>query len=231
MILRTGRLLNHDPQSWNYEHARQLILPKSITHRCDAPALNQKNVGACTGFAAAQWLNCRIAVNNRKRYRRVIQNSKYTANVDGLLLYRGATLEDEFPWTYPPSDRGSSGLGAAKALKRYGAIERYEHTFSFAGFLAALQAQPVLVGTVWPNSMFDPDRNGIIEVTGSLDGVGGHEYLAIGMNWPKQLIRIRNSWSSDWGIKGDAFIRFVDMDCLLAAQGDCTVPIVIGRDM
>src|SRR5258705_3322999 len=227
LMLKTGRLLFHDPQSRNYEYPRRTVQPRSVMHRIDARALDQGNLSACTGFAAAQWLNCRPAYGNRQRYRKPYPPNKYANYADGVGLYMQATHQDEFPWVYPPADEGSSGLGVAKALKYFGAIDRYEHTFSFPAFLAALQAQPVLLGTVWPDSLFDPDRNGIIRVTSTLVTPNGHEYLAHGINWPRRMIRIRNGWSMDWGIDGDAYISFDDMELLLGAQGDCTVPIVV----
>src|SRR5258705_235638 len=173
--MKTGRLLFHDPQSRQYEYPRHTIQQKSVMHRLDARALDQGSISGCTGWAAAQWLNTRAAFGNRKRYRKPYHPNKYTTNNDGLALYMQATQEDEFPWTYPPADDGSSGLGVAKALQHFGAIDRYEHTFSFVGFLAALQAQPVLLGTVWPDSLSDPDRNGIIKATSTLVTPNGHE--------------------------------------------------------
>src|SRR6185436_7914867 len=49
--------------------------------------------------------------------------SSFLTNCDGLLLYQGATRYDQFDFTYPPTDGGSSGLGLAKALKRSGVID------------------------------------------------------------------------------------------------------------
>jgi hypothetical protein len=207
-----------------------MIQPKSVLHRLDAPALDQGRLSACTGFAAAQWLNCGKAKNSRAKYNytsRGRRDSRYVTNNGGIALYMTATQDDDFDWTYPPIDNGSSSLGVAKALRGFGAIDRYDWTFSFAGFLAALQAQPVLLGTVWTDSMFDPDADGIIRATTSLDIDSGHEYLARGINWPRQLIRIRNNWTPEWGINGDAYIPFVDMEKLLDAQGDSLVPVLL----
>jgi len=148
----------------------------------------------------------------------------YTDNEDGRTLYHHATIYDPFPWVWEPDDEGSSGLGVAKGLKVIGAIDRYEWPFTFEAFIAANLQQATLAGTAWTNSMFDPDRNGIIRATGNLDDVDtGHEYLLRGVNWPRKWFRIRNNWTSEWGIKGEAYIPFDDMEKLLAAQGDCTV--------
>lgn len=222
--MRTGRLLNHDPRSRAHAFKARVAQPISVLHALNAPALDQGNINACTGFAAAQWLNCSIAKNNRAFYNHVTldRRQNYLDSSDAYFLYRKATQFDDFSWTFPPIDGGSSGLGVAKALHKLGLIESYSWTFDFDTFLAAVQRQPVLVGTVWPDSLFDPDWFGTIRVTGSLDA-GGHEYLVRGVNFRRQMFRIRNSWGAGWGIKGDAYIPFDDMKKLLAAQGDCTV--------
>lgn len=234
MTQRTGRLLSHDPRSRGFAATPKTVTPTSVLHRLDAPALDQQNLSACTGFAAAQWLNCGRNLVARRRYRLTPRTiTPYVGNGTGNALYSGATVHDDFDWVWPDTDFGSSGLGVAKALKAAEAIDRYEWTFSFGQFLAYAQHQPVLVGTAWTDSMFDPNGRGIIRpigsLDGSLDGSGGHEYLVRGVNWPRKLIRIRNSWSADWGINGDAYIYLSDMERLLAAQGDCVVPVVEPR--
>lgn len=225
---RTGRVVNHDPRSRNFAHRPVLMLrPRSVLHTLEADALDQGNLGACTGFAAAQWLNCSRTQSARRRFNETQMRVKTyrLRNEHGVLLYRKATEEDELGWTYPPTDDGSSGLGVAKALKGFKAITRYEWTFTFEDFIAAATRQPVIVGTVWPDSMFDPDKLGVIRATTSFD-VGGHEYLVRGVNYVREQVRIRNNWTKDWGIDGDAYIPFADMRRLLAAQGDCLVPVI-----
>lgn len=224
---RTGRLVNHDPLSRGFEHSRRAIQPKSVLHTLNAPALDQGALSACVGFAGAQWLNCAKNVTSRTVYNRsrLRSGSRYTDNDEGRDLYHQATVNDDFNWEWPVNDDGSSGIGIAKALKLCGAINRYEWTFSFAGLLAALQVQPVIVGTVWTDSMFEPDSRGRIQVTRIDSATGGHEYLLRGIDWSHQLVRIRNNWTPGWGINGDAYISFIDMEQLLKAQGDCLVPI------
>jgi hypothetical protein len=229
MNRNTGRILHHDERSRQYAYAAPQTAPKSIVHRLHAGALDQGYLSACTGFAGAQWLNCAINLPARKRW-----NKRYTGIGAGYLfssdarrLYGAATQYDDFGWVWPPTDQGSSGLGVAKALKKQGVISRYEWTFDFDGFLAALQRQPVLVGTAWTDGMCYPSPSGVIHVhTDTLDGAGGHEYLAIGINYRRKLIRIRNSWGPRWGIAGDAYISFDDMKMLLAADGDVMVPVI-----
>lgn len=224
-----GRVKHHDPKSRHYPAPLRAIQTQSVLHTLDAPVLDQFYLNGCTGFAGAQWLNCARNLAGRRIWNQALgsRSGLYIDNNDAISLYGAATQYDDFGWQYPPDDEGSSGLGVAKALKASGVITRYEWTFSFDQFIAALQAQPVLLGTAWTDTMMDPNRKGVIRVgTTDLDGTGGHEYLARGINWPRRLVRIRNSWNKDWGINGDAYIPFTDMERLLDADGDVVVPIL-----
>jgi hypothetical protein len=157
---------------------------------------------------------------------RTVFHQSYFTNATGRQLYALATHLDEFPEEWPPDDEGSSGLGAAKAAKTAGYIERYEHTFSFAEFQAALQTQPLIVGTYWTDSMFYPDSRGIV-TPGPLTTqniAGGHEYCALGIDYENKLLKFRNSWGKSWGLSGNFYVSFQDFATLLAADGDSTVP-------
>ena len=94
--LKTGRLKEHDPESWQYRDVRAAIAPKSVTHNIDARALNQNGYNACTGFSAAQLLNCSKAFINRRRFwnnyaMKWGNNAPYLLDMDGITLYRMAT--------------------------------------------------------------------------------------------------------------------------------------------
>ena len=53
--------------------------------------------------------------------------------------------------------------------------------------------------------------------------VGGHAYLAYGVNTSRGYVSIRNSWGADWGSNGNAKISLDDLSKLLAADGECAV--------
>ena len=219
-----GRLVEHDPASRNYEHARKVVRPWSVTHDLNAKALDQGDRSACVGFATAQWLNCARNIGARVTWNNKTMGSarRYTDNHDGLDLYGKATLYDQWAGEFPPIDEGSSALGAAKALRSLGVIDRYEWTFSFGAFLTALQFQPVMLGINWYAQMFYPDERNVIRREGEL--FGGHQVLARGVNHSKKLVRIRNNWNIDWGLNGDAFIPFEDLEQLLIhEQGDSMI--------
>jgi hypothetical protein len=229
----TGRLLFHDPRSLSYEAPRRAVRPVSWLHRTGATALDQDGRNGCTGWTGADLLNHPMFIENRRRFWGNFAGGsrlwrRYLGNPEGEHLYRLATRNDVWDFTYPPTDGGSSGLGVAKALKAMGAIDRYEWTFDWSNALGWAQKQPVMVGTIWTDSMSQPDDEGIIHVGNVTlaDMAMGHEYLWRGMNYRRGLVRIRNHWTRDWGIDGDAYIPAEELENLiLNYQGDVCIPL------
>jgi len=139
-----------------------------------------------------------------------------------MKLYSLATTLDDQPGSYPPTDTGSSGLAVAKAGVKLGYFKAYNHAFGFDHFTAALQLQPVIVGTAWLDGMMQTDANGVLSVKGNV--AGGHEYLALGVDYDAQQITFLNSWGPSWGAGGRFKVSFTDFSYLLSQQGDVTVP-------
>lgn len=219
-----GRNVDHDERSREY----RVTLPTPAKYKLvdwddNAPITNQGQMGACTGFTALDMMNNHIFAGNRKR---ATGSTALLPNNKGLDFYHQATIRDGIAGnTYPGVDEGSSGLGAVKGLKFEKFVTNYTHGFSMTDFLNALQHQPVMVGTMWTKGMFDPDRNGLIRPTGAEEG--GHEYGAFGYDPATTLIKFRNHWTAQWGIKGRFYVLASDFEKLLAAQGDVTVPTPI----
>lgn len=214
-MVALGRHVEHDPRSKDYP-ARRVAQPKSVlwTHR--APVLDQGDLGSCTGNALAQCLNTtKFAASRPKR--------KYLDEQYARLLYAKATTLDTVSGQWPPTDTGSSGLAVAKAGVALGYLSRYDHAFGFDHFAAALALQPVIVGTNWYSTMFKPDSDGFVQPGGQV--AGGHEYLALGINYPGRYVTCLNSWSDTWGVNGRFRMTFDDFTALLNEQGDVTVPI------
>ena len=221
-----GRHVEHDPRSLAYAHG---VLPQTAIKSVDwtrrAPIFDQGNLGSCTGNAAAGLL----ATDSKAR------TGLTSVTVNGHLLpideqlavqvYELATQLDNIPGTYPPDDTGSSGLGAAKALKKLGLAASYRHAFSLDALKSALQSGPVMVGTVWLNSMFEPMGAGNVLVDRASDVAGGHEYVLSAYDATADQFRIDNSWGEGWGIRGSAWITAADMQWLLSHQGDVNVPV------
>lgn len=221
-----GRHVEHDPRSLNYAHG---VLPttaiKSVDWTRRAPIFDQKSLGSCTGNAAAGLL-CTDSATRTGLTSVTLDGHVLPIDEDlAVRIYSLATHLDQFQGTYPPTDTGSSGLGAAKALVKLGLATKYTHAFSLAALKSALQTGPLMVGTVWLNSMFAPTPAGNLTVDPSSDVAGGHEYVISAYDTAADQFRIDNSWGDGWGAHGSAWILATDLQWLLSQQGDVTVPV------
>jgi hypothetical protein len=223
---RLGRHVEHDPRSLDYAHG---VLPKTAVKSVDwsrrAPIFDQGQLGSCTGNAAAGLLGTDSAARTGLTSA-AIGDSVMPVDEDlAVKVYELATQLDSIKGVYPPDDTGSSGIGAAKALKKLGLAASYTHAFSLAALKSALQTGPVMVGTVWLESMFDPDpKTGFVQVDRSSQVAGGHEYVLSAYDATRQAFRIDNSWGDSWGVRGSAWLTQADVQWLLSQQGDVTVP-------
>lgn len=221
-----GRIQRHDPQSRRYAVSVTPTPGKSVRHSMNAPNVDQFYLGACVGFSGTNMLNCSMAVRSRAKFNSIVKYDKagttYLSNNDGIENYHWATVYDPYPGEYPPSDEGSSAIGLMTWWKQVGIVTGYDWAFSFDQFLAALQRQPVLVGTEWFDSMMEPDDVGVLHPGGR--SAGGHEYLATQINWPRRHIGFENSWGEAWGVGGRFYMTFDDFEALLADGGDAVAP-------
>jgi hypothetical protein len=177
-------------------------------------------LGSCTGNAAAGW----VGTDNSVRQGLSVADGAAVDEALAVRLYHLATTMDEFDGEYPPEDTGSSGLAAAKALRSLGLCTSYQHAFTVQAALSALQHGPVMSGTVWRNSMFEPAPDGRLTVDESSGVAGGHEYPVDEYDADRQRVWLTNSWSESWGRSGRAWLTVDDWAGLLADSGDVTVP-------
>jgi hypothetical protein len=159
----------------------------------------------------------------------VFKAGTYAVDEDfAVLCYELNTRLDTYSGTYKPTDSGSDGLAAAKTLRALGLADTYTHGFSIAALDSALQAGPVMLGTVWLNSMFDTDSSGNISVVTSSGEAGGHELVISELDVERGKYGLDNSWAADWGQDGRGFVTRSQMAWLLSQQGDVTVPHMLG---
>lgn len=193
-----------DPRDAAYPMALHLDLlpPKVYLSRYWYPSksvLNQGNVGACIGFTGANW----------------IQNSPVRSavtNQTGFGLYAACKAIDGFP-----SVEGTFDRALMQVLITQGRIDRYLWAQTPSELLDwVLTTGPVMVGTNWYGSMFDPNAEGFINISGSV--AGGHEYLIRGYSNPRKAYRVRNSWGGSWGMNGEAWIAKADLERLVFAE-------------
>lgn len=224
---RLRRHMMHDSRSLAYESApRDAPLPTTASLcRCHGAVWTQR-VGCCTVCAAAGML---ITAPFHRPFRRFTM-----AQIEGL--YSEETRLDEawFPGVWPPDDTGSSGLWSMKLLQRKGWIASYQHGFSLNAVLATLAGyggmppRAVSLGTWWWDSMDVPTKDNKIVKSLNAVKMGGHQYLAIGQDPDRRIVRIRNSWSRAWGQSGYADMSWDQLAELLADDGDAVTGVPLG---
>lgn len=229
-----GRIRLHDEQSRAHAVRGKPQRGLHVRHAMNAPHVDQFYLSGCVGFSGTNMLNCAAAVRSRRVFNRINVvdrgGSSYLGNNDGIRNYHEATLWDPFDWEYPPTDEGSSAIGLMKWWKQAGIITGYKWTFDFDSFLAALQQQPVLVGTNWYDDMMDTGPDGLVQSSASGNG-GGHEYLATEIVPHLQLLGFEQSWGDNppgFGRKGRFFMHYDLAEELIIHQGgDVAVPALL----
>ena len=233
--LRLGRHVEHDDRSRDYAFTvpRKLAVQplQPVQHQRYIPILDQGEIGSCTGNAgegAAGTAPAFAAIPAGCAARPDPGNGAGDES-QALSLYSHATELDNIPGTYPPTDTGSTGIAAAKAMMQAGLISGYQHTFTLSDALAALQIVPLMFGINWYTSFDMPDANGLVTITPGATVRGGHEVLATELVADRQLIGFDNSWSMSWGLQGRFYMSFADADRLLGEQGDVIVPVPLSQ--
>ena len=215
-----GRNVFHDSRNRAYPWRRQLpaeLLTSQLWPR-HIPILDQGNVGSCTGNEQVG------ALGTGPVYMALPARHALLDESLALVIYSGAeTIDGDGP--YPPNDNGSSGPSAAQVAKNLGLISGYQHCFSLADVLDALETGPVGIGSNWYDSMDHPDSSGLVAISPGAGIRGGHEYLCRGKDTDRKLVFLDNSWGNGWGANGSFSYSYATLERLLAEQGDGTVSL------
>lgn len=220
---RLGRHVEHDERSRAYAVAEApVVVFAPVDYKGTCPILDQGNLGACTGYSSTALLSY-IEPGNPE-----LPDTLDAWDALARSVYSLGTSLDNISGTYPPTDTGSTGIAVAKALQKKGFASGYKHILSPAALATALRTGPVIVGTTWYNSMFEPDINGVVHVSKTSGVAGGHEYVLDGVT-ESGLFRFRNSWGTAWGKAGFFYMTQKDFLGLLADEGDATqiVPVSV----
>lgn len=199
-----------DPRDYNLRS----FIPRGegldITHRAwefPAPPLDQLDSNHCAGFTIANF-----GIN-------FPTFTQYTNDDGHKFYYVIKEIEGE-----PGKEYGATMRGAAKAMQELGIIENY----AFASDLAAikwwlLNRGPLLVGTIWTRAMTNP-IDGIMTVCTAVEG--GHAYLI--NEWTEdEYIGVQNSWGTDWGMNGKAWIKATDFEKVFKMYGEAITAVEI----
>jgi hypothetical protein len=227
------RLVLDEPRNAAVLASRRRRRPKS------GFPLDQGQEGACT------WASTANRLNSSPRALRPAMTMDRARE-----LYFEAQKVDEWPGgAYPgavPQYEGSSVLAAMQVALREGFIASYR--WVGAGSQTAVddleqtlrELDAVVLGTYWLTSMFEPQPNGLLEVTPDSGIAGGHAWFAVdvwygklpGTTRKRLYLVMQNSWGPDWGVTfrgqpGHAYIPFEDgsVEWLLEHDGEGAVPI------
>lgn len=181
--------------------------------------LDQGSEGACVGFAWSHELVARPWV------------VRAVDDAFALQVYRRAQQLDQWPGE---AYDGTSVIAGAKACQELTYIGEYRWAFGLDDLRLALgYAGPAVLGLNWYSGMFQPDDEGRITPSGSVEG--GHALLAYRVDERRERVWLHNSWGADWGVTdrhfggGKCWLSFADLDRLLGEQGECCIPVVRRR--
>ena len=178
-----------------------------------AEALDQGQTSECVAYSSVGYL---------------LASPVRNTGVDPEWLYAEAKKVDEWPGE---DYDGTSVRAAFSVLKREGYITAYNWAFDVNTIAKwILTTGPVVVGTIWPDAMFETDAKGYVSLgdgKGTSQHTAGHAYLLKGVNLDAKCpdgsvgaFRILNSWGKSWGQNGCASISFKDMSILLREGGE-----------
>lgn len=209
---RLGRIPQFDERSRNFNIRKIIGVDELVprTYRWWCPAwLNQMDTPACVGFSVSHELAA---------YPVMVKN---VTNQTALALYYSAQKLDEWPGE---NYAGTSVLGGIKAAQALGKIGEYRWAFNTMDLAITVSwFYPAIIGINWYEQMFIPNERGIITIGGDI--AGGHAIMVRGYSAERNLFLMRNSWGVGWGISGDCWISFADMDRLLNEQGEACIPV------
>lgn len=198
-----------DPKSLEYKIDKLKTTPtlKSRSWKRDL-WLDQGQTSGCTGFG----LTHTLGITPRRM--------PHLTNEFATERYHRAQQCDEWPGE---NYDGSSVLGAMKGAQQDKLIVSYHWATTIDEVLQTIShLGPMEIGINWYESMFTPDNNNVLSVTGKL--AGGHAICIGGIDADKELVRLDNSWGKSWAVNGSAWLKFADLDRLLKEQGEFALP-------
>jgi hypothetical protein len=219
-VHRLGRLPAGDPRDQQYSMRQAMHLlatptqPRPSRYWIAPKPLDQGDTNTCVGHAWKHYL--------------LAQPFLTKIGPSAFDIYHQAQKVDEWPGE-EPLYYGTSVRAGAKVLsstmmdaagKRYSAaVTQYLWSKTIDDTVRWISEHSgVVVGTNWYDGMFDPDKDGMVHISGNV--AGGHAYYLLGYSLTRKAFRGLNSWGSGWAQGGRFWISFADMERLLKEDGE-----------
>jgi len=231
---RLDRIPEFDEQSRKFNVADRLgtvVALKGKTWSINV-WLDQGQDGACVGFSRSYDLNAYPR-------RETADGGIPVNNESAFAVYKQAQKLDEWPGE---DYEGTSVLAGCKAAQKLGYVGSYHWAFNIDDMCRAISAiGPVVVGTNWFNSMFDPEPGtNLLNIDPSSGVAGGHAWCIHRISVTKDgqrgwlgkgaklhdgvpLLGMRQSWGRSWGKDGSAFLWADDFERGLMKGSDMSI--------
>jgi hypothetical protein len=222
-------------------HKQGIDVTKLVPGAADADALGSCTCNTGTEHIAERWAAAGKDLSGLKLTggTGVITMSATDAMADeefAILLYHLVTDQTGVPsQEWPPTDCGSNGLYVCQELIAQGFAASYKSASNVTADITLLQSGSVMQGGPWFNSWMKPDSNGFVDGDGSYEAMraavnsgvaGGHETLQYGIpqlalasngsvDLARTVIKVRNSWSTQFGLNGDYLLHASTLNYLL----------------
>jgi hypothetical protein len=222
-------------------HKQGIDVTKLVPGAADTDALGSCTCNTGTAHIAERWAAAGKDLSGLKLTggTGAITMSATDSTADeefAILLYHLVTDQTGVPsQEWPPTDCGSNGLYVCQELIAQGFAASYKSASNVTADITLLQSGSVMQGGPWFNSWMTPDSNGFVDGDGSYEAMraalnsgvaGGHEtlqhgipQLALASNGSVDLahtvIKVRNSWSTQFGLNGDYLLHASTLNYLL----------------
>jgi len=120
---------------------------------------------------------------------------------------------------------GTSADAGAKAMREAGLWDgwRWARTALDSSTVVS-RTGPIVLALDWWTGMLEPDANGMLHMTGQVEG--GHCILARGYSIRRAAFLLPNSWGTDWGLQGEAWLpEEILADQLASGRGEAMIPV------
>ena len=203
-------------------------LPESLSYEyLFPPIMDQGNGGTCTSFSTSSVVEAfvykrdkiHLDISQRALYsmtKQYYENEDptpgcYEGDVLSVLQTYGYVKQSDFPYGNPINEQDPMLLEKVP-------VNLFQHDHLLKGFirvnanvndmkLAMFEHGPLAIGINWMEEWNTPDVNGFLNPNPTqVDG--GHEIVLVGYSDQKQAFKLRNSWSTDWGVQGYAWLPF-----------------------